>query len=108
MTCSGPLLLRRRVVLTEPEFAHVPALRQGFIDHVGIRARALPEEPGGFAMGQETSTRFVVADRFGEQVPAGLEVAALSERFTTLALRSIVVCGTPSAGSSRGPVTVEA
>jgi hypothetical protein len=76
--------LRRQVVLTEPGLGYVPAFCQVFIDHFGIRARTLPEEPGWFRGPTGNLYEVVLTARSGEQVPAGLEVAALPERFTPL------------------------
>lgn len=76
--------LRRQVVLTEPGPAHVPAFREVFVEHFGIRARALPEEPGWFRGPTGNHYELVLTARAGEEVPAGLEVAALPDRFTPL------------------------
>lgn len=76
--------LRRQVVLTEPGLGHVPAFRQVFVEHFGIRARALPEDPGWFRGPTGNLYEVVLTARSGEQVPAGLEVAALPDRFTPL------------------------
>lgn len=76
--------LRRQVVLTEFALGHVPAFRQVFAEHFGIRGRALPEEPGWFRTSAGNLYEVVLTARSGEPVPAGLEVAALPARFTPL------------------------
>jgi hypothetical protein len=76
--------LRRQVVLTEFRLDHVPAFRQVFVDHFGIRARVLPEEPAWFRTAAGHLYEVVLTARSGEPVPGGVEVAALPGRFTPL------------------------
>ncbi|WP_219418571.1 hypothetical protein [Pseudonocardia nigra] len=76
--------LRRQVVLTEFGLGHVPAFRQVFVDHFGIRARALPEEPGWFRTPAGSLYEVVLTARSGEPVPGGVEVAALPARFAPI------------------------
>jgi hypothetical protein len=76
---------RRQVVLTEFQLGHVPAFRQAFRDHFGVVGRELPEEPGWFRGPTGGLYEVVLTARSGEEVPAGLEVAALPARFDPLA-----------------------
>lgn len=76
--------LRRQVVLTEFQLGHVPAFRQVFVGHFGIRARELPAEPGWFRTPGGNVYEVVLTARAGEPVPSGIEVAALPARFTPL------------------------
>lgn len=76
--------LRRQVVLTEFGLGHVPAFRQVFADHFGVRARVLPEEPAWFRSPAGHLYEVVLTARAGEPVPGGVEVAALPGRFTPL------------------------
>lgn len=77
-------VLRRQVVLTEVGLGHVPAFRQVFVDHFGIVARALPEEPGWFHTSAGNLYEVVLTARSAEPVPAGVEIAALPARFAPL------------------------
>ncbi len=80
---------RRQVVLTEFRLGHVPAFRRAFAEHFQISGRALPEEPGWFRTSTGNLYEVVLTARSGEEVPAGLEVAALPERFTPLSSESV-------------------
>lgn len=75
---------RRQVVLTEFQLGHVPAFRQVFVDHFAVTDPVLPQEPGWFRAPTGGLYEVVLTARSGEQVPAGLEVAALPERFVPL------------------------
>lgn len=75
---------RRQVVLTEFQLGHVPAFRQVFADHFAVTGRALPQEPGWFRTSTGRVYEVVLTARSGEQVPAGVEVAAMPERFVPL------------------------
>lgn len=76
--------LRRQVVLTEVGLGHVPVFRQVFVDHFGVVARAVPEEPGWFRTSTGNLYEVVLTARSAEPVPAGVEVAALPARFEPL------------------------
>jgi hypothetical protein len=76
---------RRQVVLTEFQLGQVPAFRQVFVDHFGVTGRVLPEEPGWFRGPSGGLYEMVLTARSGQQVPVGVEVAALPERFVPLA-----------------------
>ncbi len=75
---------RRQVVLTEFQLGHVPAFRQVFVDHFAVTDRVLPQEPGWFRTPTGGLYEVVLTARSGEQVPTGVELAALPERFVPL------------------------
>lgn len=76
--------LRRQVVLTEFGLGHVPAFRQVFVEHFGVRTPALPEEPGWFRTSMGNLYEVVLTARSGQPVPSGVEIAALPARFAPL------------------------
>lgn len=80
---------RRQVVLTEYQLGHVPAFRQALVDHFGVTGRSLPEEPGWFRGPTGAVYEVVLTARTGEQVPCGVEVAALPERFAALTAAAV-------------------
>lgn len=80
---------RRQVVLTEFRLDHVPAFRDVFVNHFGISGGALPAEPGWFRTRTGAVYEVVLTARSGEQVPVGLEVAALPERLVPLSATAI-------------------
>jgi len=75
---------RRQVVLTEFHLGHVPAFRQVFTEHFAVVGRALPEEPGWFRGPTGGLYEVVLTARSGAEVPVGVEIAALPERFVPL------------------------
>lgn len=75
---------RRQVVLTEFQLGHVPAFRQLFVDHFAVTGRTLPEDPGWFRGPSGGLYEVVLTARSGEQVPVGVEVAGLPQRFVPL------------------------
>lgn len=80
---------RRQVVLTEFQLGHVPAFRQVFIDQFDVSGRALPAEPGWFRTSGGGLYEVVLIARSGAPVPAGVEIAALPERFTPLTAAAV-------------------
>lgn len=75
---------RRQVVLTEFQLGHVEAFRQVFAEHFSVAGRELPATPGWFRGPTGGLYEVVLTARTDQPVPAGLEVAALPERFVPL------------------------
>ncbi len=80
---AGPAR-RRQVVLSEFQLGHVPEFRQVFIEHFAVSGRVLPEQPGWFRGPTGGLYKVILTARSGAQVPVGVEVAALPERFVPL------------------------